>query len=438
MELQAPNNNKKKVLLCGGGNAIHVLSSYISAQTKDFEVQILSLFPGEAKRLRESAKCDGIRCMNDRGKDVQGIIPTVITDQASEVADDLSVVILALPSFTHEQYLSALKPRLVPGVIIGAMPGEGVFDVCARHVLGRDFCDKSYLFATETLPWACRIVDYGQSVQVLGTKKEIDIVLAPYSSQVMALVQKMIGSLPKLVRVNNFLTVTLMNINSIGHPAISYAFYCQKDLTIPFDEPPLFYQGANEYTGQVLSQLSDEVLALGRALQERYPGLDMSSLHHVHDWLLKSYGPDIADTTNIYTMLLTNKGFRGLTHPMIPMEVPEEVVKGDATNHVGTVAATTATTTTTTTKYLPNFQSRYFIEDVPCGLVVTRGIAELANFPTPFIDRLLFWCQECMGREYLVDGKLLGKDVPQTRCPQRYGFNDLDTFMTQNGYDTLG
>jgi hypothetical protein len=166
-----------KVLLCGGGNAIHVLASYVSA-LPDCEVCILSLFPGEAERLRKAIPAEGIKCNNDLGDDVSGK-PFVISDKTEEVAPGSDVVILAIPSFTHELYLKALKEYLKRGVVLGAMPGEGGFDLCARHVLGDDFVSASNLFALETLPWACRIIEYGKSVEVLGTKKEIDVVITP-------------------------------------------------------------------------------------------------------------------------------------------------------------------------------------------------------------------------------------------------------------------
>ena len=85
-------------------------------------------------------------------------------------------------------------------------------------------------------------------------------------------------------------------------------------------------------------------------------------------------------------------------------------------------------------KYLPNFKYRYFTEDLPMGLIVTRGIAELAGVPTPHMDDVIMWCQEMLGKEYLVNGKLEGKDVDSTRAPQHYGFTDLDTFMRVNNY----
>jgi hypothetical protein len=68
------------------------------------------------------------------------------------------------------------------------------------------------------------------------------------------------------------------------------------------------------------------------------------------------------------------------------------------------------------------------------GLLVTRGIAELAGVPTPNMDDVINWCQERMGKEFLVDGKFVGKDIPSTRSPQTYGFHDLDHFLKANRY----
>ncbi|KAL9186206.1 hypothetical protein ACHAXT_005444 [Thalassiosira profunda] len=401
-----------KVLLCGGGNAIHVLSSYVSAQD-DTHVTILSLFPGEAERLRAAIPDEGVRCLNDLGDDVVGK-PDAVIEKAEHVPTDLDVVIFALPSFCHEIYLKALKPYLKRGVLIGAMPAEGGFDLCAIHELGIDFVRHSSLFALETLPWACRILDYGKKVEVLGTKKEVEIIVSPKEGaskdEVAELLHKLIGRLPEFDPADNFLSVTLMNINSVWHPTISYGFYRNKDVNEPFDEPPLFYYGADEYTGEKLALVSDEVLEIKRVLLSKYPTLTLDALHHVSEWMLRSYGDDIGDKTNIYTMLRTNKGYRGLTHPMREVDVDG------------------------TTKYLPNFKYRYFTEDLPMGLIVTRGIAELAGVSTPHMDDVILWCQEKLGKEYVVDGKLAGKDLDSTRAPQRYGFSDLDTFMQVNGY----
>ena len=256
--------------------------------------------------------------------------------------------------------------------------------------------------------------EYGKSVEVLGTKKEIDVVITEgnitSAESVRQHLQKLIGHLPELKLACNFLAVTLMNINSVWHPTISFSHYRNWDGKTPFDEPPLFYYGADEYTGDKLAKVSDEVLEVRRVLEEKYPKIDLTSLHHVREWMLRSYGDDIGDKTSIYTMLITNKGYRGLTHPTVEVETPEG------------------------TKYMPNFRYRYFTEDIPMGLAVTRGIAELAGVPTPNMDDVIVWCQQNMGKEFLVDGKFVGKDIKSTRSPQTYGFYDLETFLKTNRY----
>ena len=260
-----------------------------------------------------------------------------------------------------------------------------------------------------------RIMEYGRQVEVLGTKKEVEVIVSPkYGTTKDALttevLHKLVGRLPEFEPADNFLAVTLMNINSVWHPTISFGFYRNRDVTLPVDEPPLFYYGADEYTGDKLSKISDEILEIKRVLLNKYPSLHLDSLKHVTEWMKRSYGDDIGDKTSIFTMLRSNKGYRGLTHPM-----KEVQIDGQA-------------------KYLPNFGYRYFTEDLPMGLIVTRGIAELAGVKTPHMDDVILWSQEMLNKEYLVDGKLKGKDVESTRAPQRYGYTDLDTFMEVNHY----
>ena len=118
---------------------------------------------------------------------------------------------------------------------------------------------------------------------------------------------------------------------------------------------------------------------------------------------------DIADHSSLQRMFVTNKGYDGLTMPT------KEVESGG---------------------YLPLFDHRYLNEDLPCGILVQKGIAELAGVLTPVMDEIICWCQDrCVPpKEYLVDGELKGKDVATTKAPQRYGFQDLKTFMEANRY----
>jgi hypothetical protein len=39
-----------------------------------------------------------------------------------------------------------------------------------------------------------------------------------------------------------------------------------------------------------------------------------------------------------------------------------------------------------------------------------------------------------MGKEYIVNGRLVGVDLKETRAPQRFGFRDFDGFARTMGY----
>merc|ERR1712050_346990 len=92
--------------------------------------------------------------------------------------------------------------------------------------------------------------------------------------------------------------------------------------------------------------------------------------------------------------MVTNSAYEGLTHPM----------KQDGD------------------QYMPDFTFRYLSEDVPTGLCFTKGSAELLGVKTPTIDKVILWCQEKLGKEFVTsDGKMAGKDVAATRAPQAFG-----------------
>lgn len=125
-------------------------------------------------------------------------------------------------------------------------------------------------------------------------------------------------------------------------------------------------------------------------------------MEHIYNWYMRCYPQDISDKTNLYTAIQTNAAYQGLKHPVKKTE--------DG-------------------KFLPDFSHRYMTEDIPFGLVVIRGIAEIMDIETPNIDKVLTWSQQQMGKEYLVDKKLQGKDISTSRAPQSYGFTTIESIL---------
>mmetsp|Transcript_5718 Transcript_5718/g.6777 ORF Transcript_5718/g.6777 Transcript_5718/m.6777 type:complete len:432 (+) Transcript_5718:98-1393(+) len=408
------------VVICGGGNAAHLLAGLVCESTVGSKLQmndvsILDLYKDEAKRWSST-----ITLQSQDGEIVKESKLNRVSDNPSEVIpmDAPCVVILVVPSFAHEVYLRAIQPHLAEGSIIGAMPGYGSFDVLVRHVFESDNVKPiSYcMFATDELPWACRISSYGKSVSLLGTKNIVNVAVYPETQEtyVVGMLQGMFGEVPK-VHITNFMSVTL---STYWHPIITYGFYRKLplgDQPIEFDSPPLFYESIDEYTANSICAVSKEILSIKEALSSKYKSIELSAVVFVQDWMLNSYGSHIADKSSFQKMLNTNEAYQGLTHPTL-------VITSNDKKKV----------------FVPDFHYRYLSEDVPFGQVVCRGIAELCGVPTPKLDEVIIWSQERLGKQYLtcINGTVCGtRDLMETRCPQRYGYTNIDDFILANGYN---
>ena len=73
-------------------------------------------------------------------------------------------------------------------------------------------------------------------------------------------------------------------------------------------------------------------------------------------------------------------------------------------------------------------------QDVPFGLCILKGLAEqLGNIPTPTINKMIFWHQEFMGKEYLrEDGTLNPLLIMETGHPSRYGLHTVADIVAKS------
>jgi hypothetical protein len=213
--------------------------------------------------------------------------------------------------------------------------------------------------------------------------------------------------LPTFSSAGSYLGATLMNINALFHPAIVCAQFERWDGVSPYkiEKPFPFYEGATqEGAGQLIEQLSKECVTVKEAIRNVAPDIDLHTVLHIRDYFKNAYGDDIADNSSMACALNTNKGYRGLTHAM------KQAAGGGG--------------------LVPDWSTRYLAEDLPYGLVPIKGLAQCLGVSTPVLDSLIEWCQQRMGKEYIVDGALSGKDVGETRCPQRYGFRTIEDVLS--------
>lgn len=394
--------NKLNVLVCGGGNGAHCLAG-LSASNPDVETRVLTLFADEAERWSKILQTNDLTVTMVNSDGSSGEIkskPTLVTKDPKEAASGADVIFLVVPAFAHEQYFREISHFVGDNTLIVGLPGQAGFEFQCLYMLGEK-AKSCIVMSAESLPWACRILEFGRLVQILGFKETLRVSKlqgsqSNFKGSPFDTVQKVLGPKPVLREIQNYIAVNLM-AKSIIHPPLMYGQWSSFDGT-PLKEKPLFYQGVDEKQAQLLSGVSDECIAIGKAIEKQIPGTDMSEVIHIFDWYLAYYADQITDKTNLMTAMQTNKAYDGLLHPM------KEVDNG---------------------QFVPDFNYRYMAEDVPFGLVVMKGIGELAEVATPVMDEIITWAQGKLQQEYMVGSKLSGKDVSKTRAPQRFGFKSL-------------
>ena len=386
-----------QVTICGGGNAAHALAGILAAR-QGLQVNVYTPFGDEARRWqRGMARYHGI-CVRSRDGTVVGK-PRRVSANAEDVVPGSEMILLALPAFAHQAILADIAGYLDEAIWVGALPARGAFDLCAKEML-EGGAHLPSLFGMQTLPWACRIQKYGQEVEILGTKAVVDLAAWPpqHAKDLASQLSDLLGV--PILPAASFLSLTLADTGQIIHPGIMFGLF-HKWNGSAYQEAPLFYHGVDEFTVAILEQLSVEVRSVAAALQSRYPDLDLSAVRPLLEWFRRAYPDDIQDPSTLRGCILTNRSYAGLKAPM----------------------------RTANGGLAPDFQARYLGEDVPYGLIVTRGLAELAGIATPVMDEVIIWSQGQLGKVYLAGGKLQGDDIGATRAPQRYGYHDLKNLM---------
>lgn len=380
-----------KITICGGGNGAQTLTAVASHNLR-CQVDVYAPFRDEAERLRAGIESHG-------GIEVTGAVrgkgrPREVSDDPADVVPGSTMVVLVLPAFAHESTLRAIVPHLDDSAWVGAIPARGGFEYCAAEVLGKAGRPDVTVFGLQTLPWACRIQAYGRVVHVLGAKEIVDAASRPAGRlEHMAPMLEEMLDVP-VGRARSMLALTLANTGQLIHPGIMYDLFATwNGQTFDDDHVPLFYQGLSPEGAQRLEALSQEIQSICSGLADY--SFDLSTVHDLKTWLVRSYGDVIADRSTLHSAFVTNRAYASLRAPV------HEVAPG---------------------RFEPAFGARYLAEDVPYGLAVSQGIARLARVETPVMDEVVDWARERLG-----DGA--GEGSAHGRTPQVYGLHELDALI---------
>jgi hypothetical protein len=386
-----------QVTICGCGNLGHVFAGLLSARD-DLRVRVCVSTPEKAAQLSRAMDARGGIAVRMRDGEFVGR-PCLVTSDPAEAIPGARLILLCVPSFVEEAVLERIVPYLEPDALVGSVPAPGGFDWKARRVL-RPKGKKAVVFGVGVIPWMCKVSRYGEAVTVLGKKLNNGVVAIPpnRTEEVADLMSHLLAT--PVTDIRTFLNITFVPGNQVLHPGIMYDMFHDWDGK-PLPGPPLFYETVSEPAADLLQRMSDELLTVCGALQTRIPGLRLSAVLPLHLSIQYGYGADVLDPSTLRSTIATNRAYAGIRTPM------RQVEGGCA----------------------PDFGSRFFHEDIPHGLVVVRGIADLVGVEVPTIDRVLLWAQRQMGREYLRDGRLDGRDIGETGAPQGFGIERAEDLV---------
>ena len=388
---------RAKVAVCGMGNLGHALAGVLAARA-DVAVRVLVSTEQRAESVRAGIAAEGgIRVKQDGRPDIVAR-PEFVTHIVDAAVRDADLVVLCVPAQVHGERLRAIVPAMQPGAHLTAIPAAGGFNWKAEAVL-RETARDVRIFGVGGIPWMCKLQGPG-TVRISNPKsinafQHLRAADAAFVADVMAVLLGM-----PMIEMASFLNVTLAPSNQLLHPGILYSLF--KDWHgAPMAEAPLFYEGLSAEGAQILQAMSDELVLVARRLRDQVPAYWMSPVATLHMGIRVGYHGQIADPSTLRSAIVTNDAYRGVRTPVLP-------VPGG---------------------FVPKFGSRFLTEDVPHGMAIVKGIAEIVGIATPMHDRVMTWCQQKMGKEYLVDGRLRGRDVSETSAPQVFGITDADTLV---------
>lgn len=375
------------VTLIASGNSGHVCAALFEENTRGrIKTQMLTNRPEVWKDRRPK-----VRFPN--GDWQQGYIHKVSADPA-ELIPQSDIVLWTGPVNTTKRIFENIRPYVNPSkTAVGTIFAQGLSHLLAHRVFG----PSVRYFALRNIPWLCRTLKVGQECEIVGAKSSIGVMTINLDEpwvkthlEPLFVVQKTGKWEPVMELSPDFCPVVFNPANQIIHPARYWGLFRNwngKPLTGDQEPSEWLYRGMDEVAGQVLAVLDEELQALKDAYFTATGAPGCKQVISLRDRLLDQYGDQIEDKSTLAKMVGTNKAYSMAKTPFIRTNVG----------------------------VMPNPVHRVVTDDIGWGLCALVSIAERLEMagistPTTMMRMLIEWHQKMMGKEFLVNGQLRGRD----------------------------
>ena len=403
----AASNPKLTVTVVGGGSSAHVLVPFLSSA--GHRVNLMTSRPEEWSRQVSVELHD----MDDKIlKTVKGSLHKISSDP-SEVIPEANVVILCTPVHQHRDALHRLTPFINQGkeeAFIGTIYGQGGFNWMCHEIEQKMNLHNIACFAVGLIPWMCHTIKYGGIGVNHGCKQNNVVAVTP--ADVFDQLNKLvlndmchnIHGLGKFLQAGSFLSLTLSVDNQIIHPSRCCRLWQRHGGKWPTEQDiPFFCGDFDEILASILKQLDADCSKVRDTIRNRFP---QRSFDHMLDCLALERFSHGSANVDIQTSFQDSQQLGLIKTPCVKLETGEHAL---------------------------NKQSRFSTDDIPCGLLIAKWIAEKLDVDTPFLDEVIAWAQNLRGWEFLKNGKadenMSLKDPHTSGVPPACGITKIDDIL---------
>ena len=332
----------ESVAIYGGGNIAHslaaVLSRYIPVKvfTRRPELWRDSLVFDQAGLVKKS-KC-----------------PVVATANINELVD-VDTVFVALPQFALDEAVRKIGLNMKAGATIVFVPAPAKSDRYAKTLLKRGL----KVIGFQRVPFIARIGDYGHSVSISSPRTVYKLMVSDVSMELdwRRKCEKWFGG--TVSYLSSFASFAFSNSNPLLHPSRLYALLSDGDNGM-YERCPLFYAEWTDVSSELYVEADKEMY---KVFSKREPSAALIDYESVLDHY------EVSSPSELTHKIRSITAFKSILAPW---------------------------KTETGGCWIPDYESRYFTEDIEYGTKVIQEYGDKAGIDTPIIDLMMSTIQSRM------------------------------------------
>ncbi len=281
-------------------------------------------------------------------------IETATTDPELAL-DGAKIIMVALPATGHRWTARTLAPYLSGDQIVVLNPGRTGGALEFMNILSEMGAEPAVVAEASTLLVASRLLGPAE-VHIYGFKRRVPLAAVPASeiSRVTALLRKVF---PQFRQAGCIMETSLNNIGALFHPIP--ALFNAARIEDPTETFEYYRQGVTPAVCRVMTAVDAERMEIASELGVSIPS--------TVTWMERTYG---ATAHDLATALASNPSYAGIQAPM-------------------------------------TLEHRYFLEDIPTGLVPMAYLGDLLGVPTPTIKLVVDMASVLLGIDFWSRGRTL-------------------------------